>query len=151
MVGEKLGKNLGKCRTAKSHLAGCEIEDIDAFIDGVKSENKDLEERTLDWLGRHYGTEYQGVVDMARANKSLAEPLDPDGEIAAQVVYALREEMALTLKDIFLRRTGLGTLGDPGDGVINKVADLAAAELGWDGDRKDQEIRQVKQAMQVPV
>jgi len=88
---------------------------------------------------------------LARADRSLAEPLDPDGEIAAQVVYAIREEMALTLKDIFLRRTGLGTLGDPGDGVINKVADLAAAELGWDGDRKDQEIRQVKQAMQVPV
>jgi len=150
MVARKLGRDLGKCVTAKRYLAGCEIKDINAFVDGVKSENKDFEERTLDWLGRHYGTEYQGVIDLARADKSLAEPLDQDGEIAAQVVYATREEMALTLKDIFLRRTGLGTLGDPGDDVLNKVADLAMSELGWDSDRKDQEIRQVKQALQVP-
>jgi len=130
--------------------AGCEIKDINAFMDGVKSENKDFEERTLDRLGRHYGTECQRVIDMARADKSLAEPLDPDGELAAQVVYAIREEMALTLKDIFLRRTGLGTLGDPGDEVINKVADLAAAELSWDKERKGSEVAQVKQTLQLP-
>jgi hypothetical protein len=39
---------------------------------------------------------------------------------------------------------------DPGDDVVNKVAVLAASELGWDGDRKAGEIQQVKQAMQVP-
>jgi hypothetical protein len=41
----------------------------------------------------------------------------------------------------------LGTLGDPGDEVVHKVADLAAAELGWDDNRKRQEIRQVMQAL----
>lgn len=150
VVAKKLGRKLGKCTTAKRHLAGCEIKDINAFIEGIKSENDDLEARSFDWLGGHYGTEYQRVIDLARTKRSLAEPLDADGEILAQAVYAIREEMALTLKDVFFRRTGLGTLGDPGDDVIHKVADLVAAELGWDEDRKDKEIQQVKQAMQVP-
>jgi glycerol-3-phosphate dehydrogenase len=150
VVARKLGRKLPKCTTAKRHLAGCEIEDINAFIDGTKSHNGDLEATTLDWLARHYGTEYERVLDIARADKALAELLDADGEILAQVAYAVRDEMALTLKDVFFRRTGLGTLGDPGDDVVNKVADLAASELGWDGDRKAGEIQQVNQAMQVP-
>jgi glycerol-3-phosphate dehydrogenase len=150
MVARKLGRELGKCVTAQRHLASCEIEDLDAFLAEVKSQNGDCDERTLDWLGRHYGTEYQRVVEIARADKALAEPLDADGEVPAQVVYAIRQEMALTLKDIFFRRTGLGTLGDPGDAVINKVADLSATELGWDEDRKQREVAQVKQALQLP-
>jgi len=150
MVARKLGRDLGKCGTAERHLASCEIEDLTAFMAAVRRTTGGLDERTLDWLGRHYGTEYRRVVEIARADKALAEPLDADGEVPAQVVYAIREEMALTLKDIFFRRTGLGTLGDPGDAVINKVADLSATELGWDEDRKQREVAQVKQALQLP-
>ena len=150
LTARKLGRNLGKCTTAKHYLAGCEIPDLNAFIEGIKTENHNLENRTLDWLGRHYGNEYQKVVALARENSSLAEVLDRDGEIMAQVVYAVREEMALSLKDIFFRRTGLGTLGAPPDGVIDKVADLAAGELGWDEDRKADEINGVVKALQLP-
>jgi glycerol-3-phosphate dehydrogenase len=149
-VARKLGRELDKCSTATRHLAGCEINDMDTFMTGVKGTPCGLEARTLDWLGRHYGTEYKRVLDIAKGTPALAARLDADGEIAAQVVYAIREEMALTLQDVFFRRTGLGTLGDPGDGVINKVADLSATELGWDHDRKQREIAQVKQALQLP-
>jgi glycerol-3-phosphate dehydrogenase len=58
---------------------------------------------------------------MAKNDKELAEVLNNDGEILAEVVYAIEEEMAKTLKDIFLRRTGLGTLGHPGNDIIQKV------------------------------
>jgi len=150
MVARKLGRDLGRCLTAERHLAGCEIDDITAFMAGVERANGGLDERTLDWLGRHYGTDYQRVVEIAQTDKALAEPLDRDGEIPAQVVYAIREEMALTLKDIFFRRTGLGTLGNPGDAVIKKVADLSATEVGWDDNRKQKEVAQVKQALQLP-
>jgi len=150
MVARKLGRDLGKCVTADRHLAGCEIDDLSAFMDALKRAHPGLDERTLDWLGRHYGTEYQRVVEIARTDKALAEPLDADGEIPAQVVFAIREEMALTLKDIVFRRTGLGTLGDPGDAVINRVAALSATELGWDDDREQREVAQVKQALQLP-
>jgi len=150
MAAGKLGRPLGKCTTATRHLAGCEINDMTAFVDGIKTENRDFEERTLDWLARHYGTEAQQVIALARADKSLAEPLDADGEIPAQVLYAIREEMALTLADIFLRRTGLGTLGDPGDEVTTKVANLTAAELGWSEERKAKELSHLQQALRIP-
>jgi glycerol-3-phosphate dehydrogenase len=150
VVGKKLGLRMGKCVTAKRYLAGCEIKDIDAFMQEIRSDDSRLEARTLDWLGRHYGTECRRVIDLSQGDRSLAKPLDADGEILAQAVYGIREEMALTLKDVVFRRTGLGTLGDPGDDVIEEVADVAAAELGWDEARRDGEIQQVKQALQVP-
>jgi glycerol-3-phosphate dehydrogenase len=149
-VARKLGRNLGQCTTAKRRLAGCEIPDLNRFMDGLKKEIRDLPENTLDWLGRHYGTEYQNLVHLARSDQSLAEPLDADGEIAAQVIYAIDREMAMTLKDIFFRRTGLGTLGPPRDGIIDRVADMAAARLGWDEPRRLAEISQVTRALKLP-
>jgi glycerol-3-phosphate dehydrogenase len=123
---------------------------LDAFIEGIRTKSHGLEDRTKDWLGRHYGTEYEKVVNLAREAPSLGEILDPDGEIMAQVIFAVREEMALTLKDIFFRRTGLGTLGAPPDSVITKVANLAAEELGWNEDRKAEEINGLITALQLP-
>ncbi len=99
---------------------------------------------------RHYGTEYERVLDIARGDPALAEPLDADGEIAAQVVYAVREEMARTLKDVILRRTGIGTLGNPGDEVIGRVATTVARELGWDDTRREQEISLARAALSLP-
>ncbi|GEM_PF-3799407 len=59
----------------------------------------------------------------------------------------VREEMVLTLKDVFLRRTGIGTLGYPGDEVIDKIAAIVAGELNWDDERKTNEISQIRQSL----
>jgi glycerol-3-phosphate dehydrogenase len=66
-------------------------------------------------------------------------------------VYAIREEMAFSLSDILIRRTGIGTLGHPGKKVLNTVADIAARELKWDQERKEREIQMVEKALMVPV
>jgi glycerol-3-phosphate dehydrogenase len=150
MVARKIGRELGKCGTARRHLAGCEIEDVNIFMTGVKGAGGGLEERTLDWLGRNYGTEYEQVLDIARGDPALSEPLDSDGEIGAQVVYAVRQEMARTLNDVILRRTGIGTLGYPGDEVIGRVATIVARELGWNDARREQEISLARAALSLP-
>jgi glycerol-3-phosphate dehydrogenase len=150
IVAVKLNKDLGKCGTHAKRLAGCEIDDIDRFIQKAKQDNKDFDEKTVDWLARHYGTDFGLVLDLARKDKALAEPLDADGELAAQVVHAVREEMALTLKDVILRRTGIGTLGNPGDEVIKKVAAIVARELGWDDARRAKEISLARETLTLP-
>ena len=58
--------------------------------------------------------------------------------------------MAVTLKDILFRRTGIGTLGNPGETVLEKVADIAATELGWSADRKKKEILEVEKTFKIP-
>jgi glycerol-3-phosphate dehydrogenase len=63
--------------------------------------------------------------------------------IKAQVIYAVREEMAQKLTDVVFRRTGLGTLGDPGKASLQTCASLMADELGWDAQRTQRELMEV--------
>ena len=89
----------------------------------------------LSTWAENYGNEFEPVLELARHDRQLAEVLNEDGEILAQAVYAARYEMARTLSDIVLRRTGIATLGNPGNEVLEKVALSAAKELGWDDKR----------------
>ncbi|HOX15468.1 MAG TPA: glycerol-3-phosphate dehydrogenase/oxidase [Smithellaceae bacterium] len=150
MVEKRMGRKLGKCITHKQRLIGCEIKDINEFIDSIKKENSDFKNMTVEYLGRNYGTEYDKILTLARQDKKLAEIVNDDGEILAQVVYAVREEMAQSLADIVLRRTGIGTLGNPGKEVLEKVAAIAAQELNWDASRISREIEEVERILQIP-
>ena len=60
--------------------------------------------------------------------------------LRAEVIHAVSEEMALTLQDIVLRRTDLGTAVGPTDEALSECAALLARELGWDSERTEAEI-----------
>ena len=149
-IQKKLNRPLGKCRTGCSYLAGCEITDMEQFIQGIILENKDFKPETVASLGRNYGTEYGRILDMARKDRRLAKPLNADGEIPAQALFAIRNEMALTLGDILFRRTGIGTLGHPGKEALHTIADTAASCLKWDSARKGREIETVEERYILP-
>ena len=40
--------------------------------------------------------------------------------------------MVFTLNDIVLRRTGIATIGSPGETILRRVAETVAPDLGWD-------------------
>lgn len=147
---KKLGIKTVKSETDKNYLAGSEIEDIEAFVKYCIELHDSFDKSQVEYLARIYGTEIEAVMDIAAKDKKLSEKLNADGEILAQVVYAINEEMALTLKDILFRRTGIGTLGHPGKDVLKKVADAAAKILGWDSARKKEEIAAAEKIFQIP-
>jgi glycerol-3-phosphate dehydrogenase len=149
-VMKKSGNSFKKSITAKIHLAGCEIPDIDAFVASAKASNGDFGGPAVDYLSRIYGTEFNNVMEIARSDKKYAVPLNADGEMLAQVIYAIKQEMARTLKDILIRRTGIGTLGNPGPKVLEMIAGIAARELNWDTARVDRELEIAGEALSVP-
>jgi glycerol-3-phosphate dehydrogenase len=136
--------------TAGKHLAGCEITNLETFISEAKSTYCDFPEATMDFLARIYGTELPAVMEIARGGKQYASALDGDGEIAAQAVYAIRAEMACSLADIFIRRTGIGMLGHPGERVLETIAQVAGRELGWDRSRMDRELEAIDKLLAIP-
>lgn len=81
----------------------------------------------------------------------MSETLNDDGEIMAEVIFAVREEMARTLADIVMRRTGIGTLGNPGENILRKVANAAAKELNWDENKIEKEISDTVKLLKLPV
>ena len=89
--------------------------------------------RNLIWT---YGARHPEVLELVKQDASLEERVRGDRlEILAQVAFSIKREMAVTLCDILTRRTGIGTLGHPGDEALDKVAALAARLLGWDPQR----------------
>lgn len=150
IVAAKMGRDLGKSVTDRQYLTGCDIKDLDLFVREAKSQADGLSAATLEYLARNYGTEYGNIVKLAKQDKNLSAALNEDGEMLAQVVYAVRNEMARTLSDIVLRRTGIGTLGNPGEEVLRKVAQAAAKELQWSAERTEKEISETINLLKIP-
>ena len=151
IIQHKLKKPRKKVSTHKQFLYGSDIDDMTGYLNRFVKENKGFQKNTLTYLASNYGTEASRVLDIARGNKELTAPMNADGEILAQVLFAIRHEMAKTLGDIIFRRTGFGTLGNPGKEVLNKIAKVAAKELKWNESRIKKEVSEVTERLKIPI
>jgi glycerol-3-phosphate dehydrogenase len=95
-------------------------------------------------LIHNYGSEYPGVLKYIDGNPELSHRLGKSTVLKAEVVHAVREEMAEKIGDVVFRRTDLGTGGHPGEEALQACARLMASELGWDGNRVREEIIEVR-------
>ncbi|MGH9397126.1 MAG: FAD-dependent oxidoreductase [Terriglobia bacterium] len=89
-------------------------------------------------LVRTYGSRWRKVLEPVRAQKWLAEPL-PGGStlLAAEVLFSMREEMAVRVEDFLLRRSGLSWMISAYPESAPAAARLFAGELDW-SDRERQ-------------
>jgi glycerol-3-phosphate dehydrogenase len=96
---------------------------------------------TLPHLVAAYGSRYERIAALAAERPELrARVGDQSPVIAAQLVWAVRREMAITLCDAVIRRTPLGALGYPGEETAERAADIVGAELEWSADRRRMEL-----------
>lgn len=129
-----------RCRTAEESLPGGAVQDRDLLQQEAEREgaNPELAAR----LARLYGTEATAIARLARAEPALAQPLVPGySAIKAELSYAARREMGVTLCDLLIRRLHLfyEVVGHAAAEAASLV-DLAGAELGWDAGRKAAEL-----------
>jgi glycerol-3-phosphate dehydrogenase len=139
----KLNAPVRACTTSHALFPGGRIGRIAAFLAGQRVTYDRV--AGIDHLSRLYGSRVSEILTLANAQPGCARTIGATGEIVAQVVYSMREEMALTLEDVVMRRTGLGQLGHPGEKALETVACAMAAELGWSEDRKHAEMSGVGQ------
>ena len=101
-----------------------------------------LDVTAVERLLRRHGDRTEAVLELIDADRSLAEPLHPLGRvIRAEAIIAVRDEAALSLADILVRRTRLSVqTRDRAMSVARETADLVAPMLGWDADRIEEEI-----------
>jgi glycerol-3-phosphate dehydrogenase len=140
LISAKLNRTLSDSVSDNLYLSGCEIRDMRQFMIRQHLNYRDFTRNTVEYVSRNYGTESKVVFQIARDDRRFAEVISHDGEILAEVVYAIRYESAKTLGDIMLRRTGTGTLGNPGMDTVGKIAAVAAEMLAWNDKRREEEI-----------
>ena len=92
-----------------------------------------------------YGARAPEVARLASEAPELLEVISEEtGSIAAEVVYAFREEMAETLADCLMRRTMIGLNGRLGLDAVEAAARVARKFLGWDEGRAASELESYK-------
>jgi len=97
-----------------------------------------LSPQTTEHLGQSHGANATQVLDLVASDASLGALLIDDlPYIRAEVVYACRQEMAMTPYDVLGRRTSI-TLEDRqrGLGIVDEVAGLMAKELSWSAEQQ---------------
>jgi glycerol-3-phosphate dehydrogenase len=84
-------------------------------------------------LAQKYGVCAPDVMKLAETDPDLAHPLlEGLAPIRAEVVFAAREELAVTIEDVLARRIGLQLHGwRDAIRAAPAVAELLARELGW--------------------
>jgi glycerol-3-phosphate dehydrogenase len=145
-VVQNIGRAVRACATATTPLPGGDIEDVTAAVANARRlYDARLPSDTVPHLVGAYGSRYQDVLALGDTRREwLARVADGSPVIGAELVWSVREEMAMTLSDAVVRRTPLGATGYPGDAAARRAADIVGGELGWDEPRKRDEIEGLK-------
>lgn len=146
MICKKTGRPLKKSITDSQYLDGCQIKNLEAYIREIQQQYPDFSNQTILSLVCNYGTYCHEVLDIAVREPHLKQSITEDGEILAEVKWAVEHEMASSLSDILFRRTGIGTLGNPGQETIMLIANLAASILNWPETRINEELARIEEA-----
>lgn len=146
MVYRKLSKPAPPCTTAVTPLYGGDIDRFDDFLVQATKEAPDgFTPRMIQHLVYNYGSRYTHLLKYLDEDASYAEPVaNSKSIIKAEILHAIREEMAYKLSDVILRRVELGAAGYPGDGALEVCAAMMAQELGWDYERTQDELNDVR-------
>jgi len=141
-----LGRDVARRRpsdTADRPLVGAvDRAELDALAErlGLDPELAAIHPEAASRLVARHGSEAPEVLALARET-GLVRPLVAGRPfLEAEVAWAVRRELALTVDDVLSRRLRLSPeLADRGAAVAPRVAAIMASELGWEEARADRE------------
>jgi glycerol-3-phosphate dehydrogenase len=156
VVDASLGRTEARRRrsgTANLQLVGAapraELDQIAASLERPLREAAAMRGQTrITWPARiarrladRYGREATEVVALGRELDLLAPLGERIDHLQAEVAWAARHELALSLDDVLARRMRLAQeLPDRGAAIARRVAAVLGAELGWDDERQAIEV-----------
>jgi len=151
-VVNRIGKRLPhvpveSCSTRNRPLWGGETGNLESYIDDRIPElnrRHSLDAVQTRHLVMAYGTRYLDLLELLAENAEFKERLHPSlPHLKAEVVYAVREESAVTLADVLRRRTKIA-LGPyrTDNRLIDSALGLMTSELGWSDPEAEKQKRE---------
>ncbi len=117
--------------TDQEPLPGGETDDFTEFR--ARGLELGVVPESVEHLIRHYGTESAGIYNIGAVDRRLLRRLlPPHPAIEAEVLHAVRRELAQTVEDVMVRRIHLYfEHADRGVAAATRVAELMGRERGW--------------------
>lgn len=146
---KKMGQPVSHSPTRHRPLPGCIWMDDKRIADTYERYRDTIHADRLDHLFGTYGARAIELLALTDDAPDLAEPLiDTHPNIRAEVVYAMRHEMAHTVLDFTRRRTVLAMNANYGYDVLQPILETLRRHCGWDADKCEKEIQAYKQFME---
>jgi glycerol-3-phosphate dehydrogenase len=138
-------------RTDEEPLPGGETADLSQFRE--RGLELGIPTVSVDHLLRHYGTEAAGIFNLGGADRRLFRRLLPaHPAIEAEVIHAVRRELAQTVEDVLVRRFhSYYEHIEHGVPAALRVAELMGEELGWDAARVEAETERYRSFVRATV
>jgi len=148
----RLSGTFRECWTGEVPLVGGEMGEFPSYLRAQSlglMGGWDVPRRTAEHLIKSYGRNHMDILALGRSDPSLLEPLAPAcPAIKAEAIYAVEEEMALTLEDFMSRRTDLMHFeADRGLPVAKTAAKLMGRLLGWNPDERERQIESYRHSV----
>jgi len=145
LVFRKLGNRACSSRTAEIPLYGAKFGSVaDLMHEVVGTTSGRLTPEIAARLARNHGSAYGDILRVMTQAPECGGTIGTSQTLKAEVIHAVRAEMAVKLADCVFRRTELGTAGDPGSEALETCAELMGRELGWSADRIASELAEVR-------
>ena len=142
LVQRKLGARVTRSDTHREPVHGGRFGNFADLVDEISQQLPNESKQAAVAIAHNYGSDYRAVLECA-ADPEYLSPIGNTNVIGAEVVHAIRCEMARSLADIVFRRTELGSGGAPGQDAIDQAANIASKEFGWDKEEMADQVRTV--------
>ena len=149
LIYRKRGQNPPPCPTRSQLLPGAILAN-DLRMSQALVDYRDLiPQASIDYLFSLYGAQALAVLALVEESADLAQPIVsylPD--IKAQVVYAVRSEMAHTLVDLCRRRMTLSMQANYGFDALPSITDVLIKHCDWTEAECDRQIEAYRTYME---
>ena len=144
LVASKSGVSTKRCDTTTARLPGAASGRTEPIVASLASRYPHVPHESVVSAVNTFGSRATRVLDLAIRDTAFSEPVsDRRPNTLAEVLFTVRQEMALSLDDVLFRRTGIGTLGTPGRAAVERIAGVMAQELGWSPEETQQQMLSV--------
>lgn len=124
---------------------GARSNDMAAFAANF-TQSSGVDTDTATRLVELYGTRAEQIVRLVEDNPKLGERFDPNSAaIAAELIFAVTDEYAETLTDVFARRILLAF--EPGHGLegVERAGQILGEQLGWTAQQRKENEAQYRE------
>ena len=150
-----VGRRVQKPRTKKRPLPGAEglpsqNQQGVAALAATMAEERGLDPDLCQHLASIYGVRAALIADILDTDGSLAEPMEAGlPHVWAEVVHAVRNDLACTVDDVLSRRIPLILISmEQGLEQAERVADILADELSWNDDQRQASLDHFRREVQ---
>lgn len=137
-IANKMGDDRKPPATDSVPLYGGDVANISTLIRQVQERlPEQLHKKVATSLARNYGAKAESLL--AAASPEDISQLGQSHVLAAEVAHAIKNEMAMTLSDILLRRTDLASGGLPDNRALEQCLKLAGPMLNLTSDEMERQ------------